>query len=156
MFLLDSDKERLFSNILIGDNCWEWRGYKTYNGYGQITICRKSIYIHRLVYSLLKKDLKLHSIIRHTCDNPLCCNPKHLIQGTHLQNMRDIVVKGRAAKGSNCAKSKLNEFQVYEILNNLNYKNIDRKILAKIFNIDATGIIRIRKRQTWKHVKVLT
>lgn len=34
--------------------------------------------------------------VRHTCDNPRCFNPRHLIPGTHQENMADKAERGRA------------------------------------------------------------
>jgi hypothetical protein len=54
-------------------------------------------------------------VIRHTCDNPRCINPAHLIVGTQSDNMRDKVERGRSNRGEKHYKSKLTDVQRAEI-----------------------------------------
>lgn len=57
--------------------------------------------LHRLVYAAAL-GVSLQEIdgvvVRHTCDNPRCINPKHLIGGTLADNNRDRAERGRSAK----------------------------------------------------------
>lgn len=74
------------------------------DGYGDIQTRikrrKKHVLAHRLVFAL-KHDTDLTScdVILHQCDNPACCNPRHLSKGTHASNVADKVAKNRQAKG---------------------------------------------------------
>jgi hypothetical protein len=77
------------------DACWTWRRRRNSNGYGVLRLGRKSILAHRYFYSLTNGTIPDGLEIRHTCDNPPCCNPKHLLVGTHTENVRDSVDRKR-------------------------------------------------------------
>lgn len=76
------------------DMCWIWTGGVGRSGYGLFWDGDKVRTASRMAYLFAKSDpgnLQVH----HTCDNPLCCNPDHLWAGTHTENMRDMISKGR-------------------------------------------------------------
>lgn len=90
--------ERIQKKIKFGDDndCWEWQAAQTPDGYGVIGIGRGKLhYVHRLVFEATVRPLNEGELVLHSCDNPSCCNPKHLFAGTHLINMRDKEQKGR-------------------------------------------------------------
>lgn len=82
------------------ESCWPWTGYLARNGYGQAYARGLPIKSHRRAFQLANGWLPAGNtrgclIIRHACDNPRCCNPAHLIAGTHKDNMRDMAERGR-------------------------------------------------------------
>lgn len=76
-------------------SCWEWTGYRTPLGYGVTSLDGASIFAHRAAFRLSGGVLIPGLVIMHLCDNPPCCNPAHLRQGTHKDNTQDAVRKGR-------------------------------------------------------------
>jgi len=69
---------------------------------------------------------------------------------THKENTAHAIRTGLMDNsGENCNFTKLNEFQVRVIRK---CDDLTRAELAKIFNISADNIWRIRKRYTWKHI----
>lgn len=75
--------------------CWLWIGSLDGKNYGHLKIDGRYISAHRLSYVLHKGEYPLGLMLLHRCDNTYCINPDHLIPGTSLDNMRDMVAKGR-------------------------------------------------------------
>lgn len=75
--------------------CWIWTGGRSRDGYGKVKRYRKTIRAHRMFYEYHTGPIPEGLVVMHSCDTPLCVNPKHLKCGTHLENEEDKDRKGR-------------------------------------------------------------
>jgi len=84
------------------DDCWEWTAARTNLGYGVIALPMRGgrTFAHRLSAVIHFGMFDRRLLVCHKCDNPPCVNPDHLYLGTHAQNTRDMVDRGRARGGN--------------------------------------------------------
>jgi hypothetical protein len=135
------------------DACWPWLGTRHYRGYGKFGNRRSAHenFAHRYAYADTHGEIGQGIEIRHNCDNPPCCNPAHLLPGTHLENMRDMVERKRLPdrRGELGYTTRLTVDQVVEIrqraANGELYASID-------FKIARVTVSAIKRRRLWKHV----
>lgn len=74
------------------DDCILWQGAN--NGrYGKFRLPHV-MSAHRAAHILFIGPIAEGVFVLHRCANSFCVNPKHLYQGTQLDNMRDMVAKG--------------------------------------------------------------
>lgn len=78
------------------DECWDW---KNKGERARFDFFRDGIHIKitaaRVAYFLDTGIDPVDMYICHRCDNPRCCNPKHLFPGTPADNVHDMLNKGR-------------------------------------------------------------
>lgn len=93
------DIVRFWRSIIISpepDGCWLWALVPSKAGYGMFVCGRKwKMLSHRAAWLLATGEDPGRSFVCHRCDNPRCVNPNHLFLGTHTDNMRDMIAKGR-------------------------------------------------------------
>lgn len=100
MYIRPLTKSYIESSVTVTEEgCWEWNKTKTAGGYGLLRRENKQILAHRLAYFLWNG--KWPNICRHKCDNRPCCNPEHLEDGTHADNVRDRDERGRGRWATN-------------------------------------------------------
>lgn len=78
------------------DACWPFKGKPNAKGRPYFTVAGKKHLAYRLATDLVKGEEYLgDQIARHTCDNEMCCNPRHIIPGGHQDNMNDMKERER-------------------------------------------------------------
>lgn len=88
--------KRFLHRVRITESCWQWAGKTNEKGYGVVyTEERANFRAHRFMWEIVLGNAPA-PLLRHTCDNPPCVNPLHLLPGTPKDNSRDMVERGRA------------------------------------------------------------
>ena len=137
--------------------CWIW-GKTTSSGYGSLTVGGRSVRAHRLALalSLGVSERELREVC-HTCDTPACVNPGHLFDGTHGDNVRDAIAKGRAhapiaplTRGERNPSSKLCASDVQDIRRRASLGETQRQI-AVDFGVSQSTVSDIVCGRTWCH-----
>src|SRR5258706_523265 len=119
---------RFWKKVRKQADCWLWTGATHPAGYGVIGRGARGAGNIRATHAswlLHKGPVPAGKWLLHKCDNPRCVNPDHLFLGTHLDNMRDCVAKGRypkrrTAPGIHNPNGKLTAQAVAEIKEQMN------------------------------------
>jgi hypothetical protein len=127
------------------DECWLWTGYINDDGYGKIGVGGKAENAHRVAYMLAIRPIGEGMEVCHSCDKRACCNPAHLWEGTHIENMIDMAKKRRSWG------TKLDEPDIREI-RRLYANGLTLTQIAERYNVAFQTISRIVNRILWKHV----
>ena len=139
------------------DECWDWLGAKTQDGYGRIVVKNKKVVgAHRYSYQYFTRDrIPKNYFVCHKCDNPGCVNPNHLFIGKPRDNSKDMVLKGRSfrpeQKGELNKNSRLTERDVKNIRSRYS-KGESVKEIVNSLGEQYMAIWLICTRKTWRHI----
>jgi hypothetical protein len=133
------------------DACWNWQKGRTSKGYGRFCLCSKMQKVHRLVWFIVHKVDPDSMDVLHACDNPSCCNPKHLFLGTKADNVKDRKSKSRPhgnKLGEDNWHAKIKQAEAIHIKNSC----ASVGALAACFGLSKSQVRRIQLGQRWKHL----
>jgi HNH endonuclease len=95
-------EDRFWARVDKSGECWFWTGARTRYGHGQIGHGDVVVYAHRFVYELLVGPIPSGHGLHHTCRNPACVRPEHLVpmmQGAHVAEHREEISTARWPNG---------------------------------------------------------
>jgi HNH endonuclease len=150
------------------DECWPWQ-LSIGQGYGRFQVAGRGVRAHRVAYYLQYGVDPGEYLVCHKCDNPPCCNGKHLFLGTEADNSADRNNKGRnnppagwrsgrytyperTARGEGVGGSKLTADQVRDIRALYAAGNQTHQQLADTFGVTREAVSLIARGKNWKHV----
>ena len=145
---------RLWKSSVISGECKLMPKRTSGNGYYpmSVTIDGKTRYrsAHRLAYLLYKGPIPAGALVRHTCHNPRCVNPAHLLLGSHQDNKNDCVEALRHTRHERNPKAKLYWPEVEAIRARYARKGISMRALGDEYGVSPAAISDIISRKTWR------
>ena len=141
------------------DECWPWKAGRYRAGYGTFSNARTTVTTHRQAWVLMNGPIPQGMCVCHRCDNPPCVNPGHLFLGTPLDNMRDMIAKGRRRvgapsklRGEDHPRSKLTDTEVREI-RAWREAGFPGTQIAIAYGVTHSTVNRIASRRRWTHLR---
>ncbi len=132
-----------------GNSCWTFTGKTTREGYGSISYQSGKFFAHRLAYREFVGPVGCNSVL-HKCDNPPCCNPRHLFLGKAVDNMRDMVSKRRHQHADSHFHAKLTSRKARKMREHY-AAGVSYKTLMKKYEIDLHTFFSAIHGRTWKY-----
>lgn len=150
------------------DECWPWLAGCDKNGYGVFSIDHDhQRTAHAVAYELTSGAALPEDMYGcHSCDNPPCCNPRHVFPGTAADNAHDRDAKGRTARGkatgaythperaprgSRHGRAKLTDADI-PVIRRLCDDGWTQVALAARYGVSQRVVSGIVRRVAWRHI----
>ena len=150
-------QERFWSRVDKTGECWLWKGFTHEWGYGLFRLPKSDTTparmwrAHRLSWTWEYGPIPPGRFVCHKCDVPACVRPEHLFLGTHAENMRDAINKGRLGEGVDHRLAKLTPDAVRDIRQRAANGEIHYHI-AKSHGVNSGTIWHVLQGLSWKAV----
>jgi hypothetical protein len=141
-----NQREDVFKFISIrgDDDCWLWTGGLVgRDSRPYFSVDGKKLLAYRIVYELMTgKRLTPGILMRHKCDNRVCCNPNHLEEGSHAKNMDDM--KERQRHGM--------PHQTVRHIKKLILQKVPYSVIAERYGVSKSLVSEISNGRAYAHV----
>lgn len=136
------DLTTIMSNTIKTDTeCLVWTRCLNSDGYPRAVIDgNNNTKVHRVVFELVNGFLP--ETVMHTCDNPQCINPDHLVAGTPSKNSLDRHIKGRNAS----TRNRPSFSKVKAVWNN---RDKPTAVLCREYGLSRASVISIKSGKTY-------
>ena len=143
---------RFWSKVDIrnSEECWNWLGSKHLE-YGRLKYHNQHYRSHRVSWTYFYGRIPTGLCVLHHCDNRTCVNPGHLFLGTIIDNIADMVRKGRNARGRKTTwdRQKLTPKEV-RLIRESPQRNCE---LAVKYAVDPSVVSRVRRNKIYNWVE---
>lgn len=158
-YAVRTPEERFWQFVQKTDTCWLWTGATAPFGYGLFGVEGKAERAHRFSWEIHNGPIPEGLFVCHHCDVPACIRPDHLFLGTDMDNVHDMISKGRnwidderRAKGERHGMAKLTEEIVLEIRTKYAENKPTFTELGKQYGLGHHAIWNIVHYKIWKQV----
>jgi len=141
------DLNKILSYTVQEKDCLVWTRCFNTDGYPRAAIDGHfNGKVHRIVYELVTGEDITGLVVRHTCDNPRCINPDHLLKGTPIDNVND-----RDSRQRN-GWAKITHDEVRAIRELYKTGKFTQAKLGNMFNLSPSTISSLVRGRHWRHV----
>jgi len=133
--------------------CWPWQAGRDKDGYGAFYLGTNNVRAHSASWRLYRGDIPDGMWVLHKCDNPPCVNPDHLFIGTPLDNVTDMIIKGRRRVmiGDQRFNTKLSASDI-PVIRQLLMKVNSISAIADEYGVTRGAIGSIKYGNSWNHI----
>lgn len=143
------------------DECWPWtkslrNKNNPHGSYGAIKQGEKLLNSHCVSFAIHHGEVPKGKIVLHSCDNRLCCNPKHLSAGTPGKNIKEMHERGRANMpiGERAWNVRITSEQARLILAVQIVTGLGERRIAKRVGIPYSTVKGVIARKNWRHIDI--
>lgn len=130
------------------ESCWLWKQDAPVAGRDNrptFTFNNRRMLAYRVTYELMMGcELSSETILRHRCDNKMCCNPHHMDEGSHQENMNDMKERERHGLPHNTVRA----------IKKLLQGSDSHDEIAHKFGVSRQTITAINTGRVYQHVKL--